>query len=129
MADVVTPPIVPDGPAIRRGQPSAPRLRVQGCCGKYRYQRSWGKSKHRSVEFSLGYFTCIPIDRPKIIDRYAIIDSYFKRRGVNYGKNDLWIAATASAMGVTLLTTDRDFDAMVPLFLAREWIDPTPDRG
>lgn len=28
----------------------------------------------------------------------------------NMGKNDLWIAATASALDLTLLTTDRDFD-------------------
>lgn len=40
------------------------------------------------------------------------------------GKNDLWIAATAAAMGATLLTTDRDFDRLAPRFLSRIWIDP-----
>ncbi len=40
------------------------------------------------------------------------------------GKNDLWIAATASVMQARLLTTDKDFDKLVPQFLARDWIDP-----
>ncbi len=93
------------------------------------FQRSWREKKLRSAEFSLGYFTQISIDWTKIIRQYALIDSHFKRRGIKYGKNDLWIAATASAMGAILLTTDRDFDAMNPLFLTREWINPAPVRG
>ncbi len=39
-------------------------------------------------------------------------------------KNDLWIAATAKAMGLTLLTTDRDFDPLHPTLITRTWIDP-----
>lgn len=41
------------------------------------------------------------------------------------GKNDLWIAATASVTGATLLTTDGDFDHLESAFLTRVWIDPT----
>ncbi len=33
------------------------------------------------------------------------------------GKNDLWIAATASVTGVTLMTTDGDFDHLHPVHL------------
>lgn len=93
------------------------------------YQSDWEAKKRGNVDFCLGYFKQITIDHSRIIDRYALIDSHFKRRGIKYGKNDLWIAATASAMGAILLTTDRDFDAMNPLFLTREWIDPAPVRG
>jgi predicted nucleic acid-binding protein len=93
------------------------------------YQREWGSKKLDLMEFLLGYFRVVSISDRSVIEAYARIDSHFKRRGVKYGKNDLWIAATASAMGGTLLTTDRDFDAMDPLFLHREWVDPTPVRG
>ena len=45
---------------------------------------------------------------------------------VPFGKNDLWVAATANVTGARLHSTDRDFDPKDPLFIARDWIDPTP---
>ncbi len=47
---------------------------------------------------------------------------HFQRRGRKMGKNDLWIAATAIFADARLLTTDRDFDGLDPLFLNRDWI-------
>jgi tRNA(fMet)-specific endonuclease VapC len=38
------------------------------------------------------------------------------------GKNDLWIAATASVLSATLLTTDKDFDHLKDVFLSLERI-------
>jgi predicted nucleic acid-binding protein len=35
-------------------------------------------------------------------------------RGAKYGQNDLWIAATAVAADAFLLTTDKDFDYLIP---------------
>jgi predicted nucleic acid-binding protein len=35
----------------------------------------------------------------------------------NMGKNDLWIAATASTLNIPLLTTDNDFDHLNGVFL------------
>jgi predicted nucleic acid-binding protein len=40
------------------------------------------------------------------------------------GKNDLWIAATASLIGATLLTADKDFSHLQGVFLDVEVIDP-----
>ena len=40
------------------------------------------------------------------------------------GKNDLWIAATASAATATLLTTDKDFNHLPSSLLTCQWIDP-----
>jgi predicted nucleic acid-binding protein len=34
--------------------------------------------------------------------------------GVKMGKNDLWIAATTLVIGGALLTTDSDFDHLLP---------------
>lgn len=38
-------------------------------------------------------------------------------------KNDVWIAAVAKASGMTLLTTDADFDHLHPAHLVRIRID------
>ena len=88
------------------------------------FQYRWGKAKIDQMEFILGYFDEIPIDSPALVDAYAVIDSHLQLQGHILGKNDLWIAATAHVLGATLLTTDRDFDSLVPAFLARDWIDP-----
>ncbi len=59
-----------------------------------------------------------------IVDIYAEIDSHFQLRGRKLGKNDLWSAASTVSLGATLLTTDRDFDKLDPLFLKRDWVSP-----
>lgn len=66
------------------------------------------------------------INVEQIIDTYADIDAYSQNKlharplsltARNMGKNDLWIAATASVLGATLLTTDTDFDHLNGVFL------------
>ena len=59
-----------------------------------------------------------------LVDHYAEIDAHLQLRGHKMGKNDLWIAATTVSLGATLLTTDRDFDELDPLFLKRDWVSP-----
>lgn len=56
------------------------------------------------------------------MDAYTQVDAYSKRKANDksgnllpgsakkMGKNDLWIAATAYALDVPLMTTDGDFD-------------------
>ena len=39
------------------------------------------------------------------------------------GKNDLWIAATASVLKANLLVIDHDFDHLDGVFLNRIYID------
>ncbi len=39
------------------------------------------------------------------------------------GKNDLWIAATASVLNAKLLTTDHDFDHLDSIFLTVVYVD------
>jgi predicted nucleic acid-binding protein len=92
-------------------------------------QYRWGKAKIDQMEFILGYFDEIPIDSPALVDAYAVIDAHLQLQGHILGKNDLWIATTAHVLGATLLATDRDFDSLVPAFLARDWIDPNTTGG
>jgi tRNA(fMet)-specific endonuclease VapC len=39
------------------------------------------------------------------------------------GKNDLWIAATASVLGLTLLTSDKDFHHLDGIYFDIAFID------
>lgn len=86
------------------------------------YQWRWGDDKREQMRFFLDYFGRALIDTPTMMEAYALIDSYSERTGNSMGKNDVWIAATAHVTGATLLTTDGDFDHLVPAFLNRERI-------
>ena len=87
-------------------------------------QLAWGAQKRQQLEYLLGYFPIIPLPFSQIVSVYAEIDDYSRRNGVAMGKNDIWIAATASVTGARLLTTDKDFDHLDGVFLSRDWIDP-----
>ncbi len=74
----------------------------------------------------------IDINAEDILNRYAEIDAFSQGRldskksnftARNMGKNDLWIAATASVLDATLLTTDNDFDHLQNEFLQVAKID------
>jgi predicted nucleic acid-binding protein len=94
-------------------------------------QNQWGVKKIEKLEKLLENITVIDINHSDIslISQYSQVDAYSKGRGVNkngnklqgsarkMGKNDLWIAATASTLDVTLITTDGDFDHLTPDFI------------
>jgi len=42
-------------------------------------------------------------------DRWAIIAAFLKKSGTPVASNDIWIAASAMQHGLTILTSDRDF--------------------
>ena len=76
----------------------------------------------------------VDINDEKIIQRYAEIDAYSLNRDRMrplpagqtarvMGKNDLWIAATASVLNAKLLTTDHDFDHLDSVFLTVVYVD------
>jgi len=87
-------------------------------------QRKWGQSKLEKLNLILNQVTYIDIENADkvLIDAYADIDAFSKRKIADknenlligaarkMGKNDLWIAATAMALDITVVTTDGDFD-------------------
>lgn len=83
-------------------------------------QWRWGAKKVDQMDFCLGYFQSQTIERPRVMEMYAVIDAYCESVGQSMGKNDLWIAAT---VGAALITTDRDFDRIAPQFLNHIWVD------
>ncbi|MFO0847163.1 MAG: type II toxin-antitoxin system VapC family toxin [Gemmataceae bacterium] len=102
---------------------------TEGELRSFALQRSWGEAKLDQMEYALGYFDRVSITNPDVIQAYAVIDSHFQRRGQTLGKNDLWIAGTAVATGARLLTTDTDFDPLDPMFISRDWTDPSSESN
>lgn len=93
-------------------------------------QWNWGARKKSQVHFFLQYFLRVPVDKEIIFEAYETIDAYSESIGHPMGKNDLWIAAAASAMNATLVTTDKDFAHLAPTYLtAIDWIDPENFRA
>jgi len=95
-------------------------------------QKNYGEKKIKTLERLLSKFSIIDINIIEIIDKYAVIDAYSqgKLKGKlsnfsarNMGKNDIFIAATASVYELTLITTDNDFNHLSPDYLKLEKID------
>jgi len=72
-------------------------------------QRGWGLQRRQLLESLLRQIPCVDLNRDQIIQRYAEIDAYSQGKDPsrplpagltsrNMGKNDLWIAATASVL-------------------------------
>ena len=89
-------------------------------------QRNWGGSKQRNLIQLFDNLLVIDINSPEIINKYAEIDSYSQNRLADkpmptsarkMGKNDVWIAATASVLAIPLLSTDADFRHLHNVYL------------
>ena len=93
-----------------------------------------GTRKQEKVNRLLAAINKVGIEYGELISRYGDIDAYSqgklsrdqtKTSPKNMGKNDLWIAATASHYGLKLLTTDKDFQHLNEVFVDLELIDVT----
>lgn len=56
-------------------------------------------------------FHCEPVPE-RAGDHYAAVKLARQRRGLALDENDLWVAATALALGATLVSRDADFAAI-----------------
>jgi len=97
-------------------------------------QRRSGERKLKILEELLRKLPVVDISDEQIIQRYSEIDAYSLSKdplralpkgqtAKIMGKNDLWIAATASILNARLLTTDHDFDHLNRVFLDVLYID------
>lgn len=80
-------------------------------------QLGWGEKRVDALDELLRNVVIADINNGPVISRYAEIDAWSRSQGRRMGKNDLWIAATASVTGATLMTTDGDFDHLHPVHL------------
>jgi predicted nucleic acid-binding protein len=56
-------------------------------------------------------FEALPVDEP-VSDAWALLVSRLRAEGRKVPINDSWIAATAIAHGIPVVTQDTDYDAM-----------------
>lgn len=89
-------------------------------------KNNWGARKRAKLEEIIKRFVPFATLTEDVVQRYAEIDAFSQERlpgrklecsARNMGKNDLWIAAVASALNATLITTDGDFDHLNNRFL------------
>ncbi len=82
----------------------------------------WGQQKRDILDKLLQELVVVHLNQGNIIEKYSEID-YYSEKVVKparpMGQNDMWIAATASALDAYLLTTDNDFDHLIPDHLNR----------
>lgn len=96
-------------------------------------QNNWGISKIEKLKAILNEFTITTTNDDNVLQRYADIDAFSQNKLVGrplgttartMGKNDLWLMAGASILGIPLITTDKDFDHLHGQFVDVIWINP-----
>jgi predicted nucleic acid-binding protein len=94
-------------------------------------RRNWGPQKQMALSALLRSIPSTPVRQPSILQKFAEIDAFNHRQhptlpppssGHTMGDNDIWVAATASVLNATLLTTDHDFH-LHNIFLKVIYID------
>lgn len=89
-------------------------------------RNKWGSKRKILLEEFLAQFLVADIHAKEVISLYAEIEAYNQNKhptkikkgsSVSMGKNNLWIAASASVLGASLLTMDKDFGHLDQVFL------------
>lgn len=89
-------------------------------------QNKWGLKRTLAIDGLYNFVIVVDELKENVLERYAEIDAFSQGRlegkpltgsSRNMGKNDLWIAATASILNATLITTDKDFQHLHTQFL------------
>ena len=76
------------------------------------FSSNWGERRQTLLKAQIEKTLIIPIAHPGVHQRWAEMSSALRSAGLTVGQNDIWIAATTSVAGMTLLTTDKDFLAV-----------------
>jgi len=95
-------------------------------------QFKYGAKRRKKLQKLIEDVFVIDINIRRIIERYGEIDAYSQDKieeaplndsARNMGKNDLWIAATASVYNMNLVTTDKDFHHLNSIYFTLDYID------
>jgi predicted nucleic acid-binding protein len=99
------------------------------------FKNKWGQQKLDKLDELVRKIPIQDINHPAILRKFSEIDAYQENKhpslsipsgksGFKLGDNDIWIAATASAMQAVILTTDKDFLPLNNVFATVIYIDP-----
>lgn len=102
------------------------------------FRNKWSQKRLAQLDSFLEEFCILDVSQ-LLVATYVEIDTFSQLRNPNFthypfntprnmGKNDLWIAATASLLGLQLVTTDADFDHLHDVFLDVRRINPAELR-
>lgn len=95
-------------------------------------QFKYGKRRKQRIEKLVEKLFTIDTNIKDIIEKYGDIDAFSQGKlegkplgssSRNMGKNDIWIAATASVFEMVLITTDKDFQHLDKTYLKLRYID------
>ena len=95
-------------------------------------QFKYGEKRKKEIERLVEQLFTIDTNIKEIIEKYGDIDAYSQgklegkplgKSSRNMGKNDVWIAATASTFDMVLITSDKDFAHLDKTYLKLEYID------
>ena len=85
----------------------------------------WGQPRKAMLIDRLKNSLIVPISHPGVHQRWADMHTKLQGVGVSVGQNDVWIAATASVTGLTVLSADKDFAKLRALCLVQATVvDP-----
>lgn len=81
-----------------------------------------GRRRQELAELAASVLADIPCESvPEAAgDAYSQIKATRQRRGLTLDENDLWVAATAKALGAILVSNDRDF-ARIDGLAVEDW--------
>lgn len=89
-------------------------------------RNAWGTDRKTAVEKALQEFVTLDVAGSQIVSAYRAIEAVSV--GLNMGKNDVWIAATAVISELPLVTTDRDFNHLNGKLLDVRYVDAASGR-
>lgn len=98
------------------------------------FKFGWGIKKIEIMNDLIKKIPAVKIDSEQILNSFAEIDSFSQGKhpkislpaGIssrNMQDNDIWIAATASILKATLLSTDKDFEHLNSQFIDYVYVD------
>ena len=86
-------------------------------------QWNWGASKLGQLGQTFTNLVRVSAGEPDIVRAYAELAVHQEGIGKKIGENDLWIAATARAVGAVVLTCDTDFLNLDPAHVDIAYFD------
>ena len=93
--------------------------------GELRYGAEKSASSTRALEALEQLIGLIPVIEPTatVGATYGVLRAHLERLGTPIGGNDLWIAAHAQTLGMTLVTNNtREFER-VPKLKVQNWVE------
>ncbi len=96
-------------------------------------RNAWGDRRFKTLHRLNEFFIIADIYEETLLQKYGEIDAYSQGKlatnllptgltARNMEKNDLWIAATAHVLNLTIITSDGDFDHLNGVYLSVEKI-------